>query len=79
VWRWAVVAVALPLTACALPFTPSGAVEASIPGYHRILDIPLPGGTGRWDYQVLDPSTHRLYIAHLGANEVVVFDTSQQR
>jgi YVTN family beta-propeller protein len=79
VWRLAVIAVALPLAACASPFTSSGAVAASVPGYHQIQDIPLPGGTGRWDYQALDPSTHRLYIAHLGANDVVVFDTSQQK
>src|SRR5215471_4676143 len=40
-------------------------------------DIPLPGDTSRWDYQSLDPQSHRLFIAHLGAGEVVVFDTQQ--
>jgi YVTN family beta-propeller protein len=42
-------------------------------------DVQLPGDTSRWDYQVYDPDSHRLYIAHLGASQVVVFDTREQR
>ncbi len=38
-------------------------------------DVPLPGGKSRFDYESLDPQSHRLYIAHLGANLVTVFDT----
>ena len=37
-------------------------------------DIPLPGDTSRFDYESLDPGTHRLYIAHLGAGTVPVYD-----
>lgn len=40
-----------------------------------VADIPLPGDTSRFDYQSLDPQTGRLFIAHLGASTVVVFDT----
>jgi YVTN family beta-propeller protein len=42
-------------------------------------DVPLPGDTSRWDYQTCDAAAHRLYIAHLGASEIVVFDTRAQR
>jgi DNA-binding beta-propeller fold protein YncE len=42
-----------------------------------IADVPLPGDTSRWDYQSIDPQSHRLFIAHLGAGEVVVYDTQQ--
>jgi YVTN family beta-propeller protein len=34
--------------------------------------VRLPGDTSRWDYQVFDATSHRLYIAHLGANHGLV-------
>jgi YVTN family beta-propeller protein len=42
-------------------------------------DIPLTGGTTRWDYASLDPASHRLYLAHLGDGVVTVFDTRSNR
>src|SRR5215472_13810479 len=57
----------------------SGDEQASVPGYRVAKDIPLPGDTSRWDYQTYDASAHRLYISHLGASEIVVFDTRLQR
>jgi DNA-binding beta-propeller fold protein YncE len=39
-----------------------------------IADVALPGGASRFDYQSLDPSTGRLFISHMGAGELVVFD-----
>src|ERR1051325_11794312 len=39
-----------------------------------VRDVPLPGDTSRFDYESLDPSTHRLYISHLGAGTVPVYD-----
>jgi DNA-binding beta-propeller fold protein YncE len=39
------------------------------------MDIPRPGGTGRFDYQSLDPKSGRLYIAQMGIGRLVVFDT----
>ncbi len=44
-------------------------------GLHTIRDIPLPGDTSRFDYESFDPRTGRLYIAHLGAGSIIVFDT----
>jgi YVTN family beta-propeller protein len=40
-----------------------------------VADVPLPGGTTRFDYQSLDPKTGRLYLSHMGDGNVVVFDT----
>jgi YVTN family beta-propeller protein len=61
-----------------LPGTTGGA-QASVPGYRVVKDVPLPGDTSRWDYQTYDASSHRLYVAHLGASEIVVFDTRSDR
>jgi len=44
-----------------------------------VADVPLPGGTGRFDYQSLDPTTGRLYLAHMGRGRLVIFDTRSQR
>jgi len=41
-------------------------------------DVPLTGGTSRFDYQSLDSESGKLYIAHLGADLVTVFDTNSQ-
>ena len=40
-------------------------------------DIPLPGNTSRFDYQTLDPQTGLLYIAHMGAGQIIVFNTQK--
>jgi YVTN family beta-propeller protein len=39
-----------------------------------VRDVPLPGGPSRFDYQWMDSTTGRLYIAHLGADSIDVFD-----
>jgi DNA-binding beta-propeller fold protein YncE len=44
-----------------------------------VADLPLPGGASRFDYQWVDPRARRLYIAHLGAGSLVVFDLASQR
>jgi len=44
-----------------------------------VADVPLPGSPSRWEYQVFDPLSGRLYLAHEGGGEVVVVDTLQQR
>lgn len=43
-----------------------------------VADIPLTGGTTRLDYQSLDSSSGRLYIAHLGSDLMTVFDVNKQ-
>jgi len=42
-------------------------------------DIPLPGGSTRFDYQSLDPQTGRLYVAHMGDDALLVFDTRSEK
>jgi len=41
-----------------------------------IADIPLSGGSSRMDYQSLDPKSHLLFVSHLGASMVSVFNTT---
>lgn len=42
-------------------------------------DVPLPGGTSRFDYESVDQENHLLFIAHLGANSIIAFDTRARR
>jgi YVTN family beta-propeller protein len=42
-------------------------------------DVTLDGGASRFDYQSIDPASRRLYIAHLGASQVVVYDLAAQK
>ncbi|WP_043485522.1 YncE family protein [Geothrix fermentans] len=44
-----------------------------------VVDVPLPGDASRFDYASLDPAAHRLYLNHMGAGEVVVFDTAARK
>lgn len=44
----------------------------------QLADVPLPGDTSRFDYQSFDPVSGRLYISHMDAGQLVVFDTTTQ-
>jgi len=44
----------------------------------KVADVPLPGPAVRFDYQSLDASHGRLYIAHMNADQLVVFDTKRR-
>jgi YVTN family beta-propeller protein len=48
---------------------------ASPAGLRVVADVPLGGSTGRLDYQSLDETNDRLYIARLGEGAVAVVDT----
>jgi DNA-binding beta-propeller fold protein YncE len=50
----------------------AGAVQAADPGYQVVKEIPI-GGSGGWDYLIVDPAAHRLYVSH--ATKIVVADT----
>jgi DNA-binding beta-propeller fold protein YncE len=45
----------------------------------KVADIPLPGPAVRFDYQSLDTQHHRLYISHMNAGHLVVFDTNTRQ
>jgi len=57
----------------------SSSSSSPLRGLHIVADVPLGGGTQRVDYQSLDGSTHRLYLARLGNGQMTVFDTRTQR
>ncbi len=39
-----------------------------------VASVQLPGPSNRFDYQTVDPTTGRLYIAHMDAGQLLVFD-----
>ncbi len=47
-------------------------------GLSTVTDIPMPGPAVRFDYQSLDVEHGRLYISHMNANQMVVFDTQKR-
>ena len=44
----------------------------------KVADVPMPGPAVRFDYQSFDPSSGRLYIAHMNADQLVIFDTTKR-
>ena len=63
-----------------------GYITAAVPSDNQesaplklVADIPLPGAAVRFDYQSLDASQGRLYIAHMNADQLVVFDTKKRK
>ncbi len=52
------------------------APEQPAPVLHTVVEVTLPGPAARFDYQSLDTAADRLYIAHMGAGRLVVFDVA---
>ncbi len=44
-----------------------------------VADVPLPGPANRFDYQTVDSASGRLYVSHMDAGSVVVFDLDSSR
>src|SRR5881628_2046507 len=44
-----------------------------------VADVPLPGSASRFDYQSLEPASGRLFVSHMGAGRLVVFDVRAGR
>jgi YVTN family beta-propeller protein len=58
-----------------LCFLLAACARADAPSFLQLQqDVDLPGGISRFDWMALDPGTHTLYIAHMGAGQIVVFD-----
>ena len=76
------VASSLPPQACTLGGPPvrtrwTGAVPAASTAdapLRVVTDVPLPGSASRFDYQSLEPASGRLFLSHMGAGRLVVFD-----
>ncbi len=54
------------------------AADPALP-LRMITTVPLPGAASRFDYESLDPKTNLLFLAHLAASEVVVFNVKTNR
>lgn len=54
-----------------MPRAAAGVPEAPL---HVVLELPLTGPANRFDYQSFDPQSGRLYMNHMNAGRLVVFD-----
>ncbi len=54
-------------------------LQASTKPLTTVADIPMPGPAVRFDYQSLDAESGRLYISHMNADQLVVFDTATRK
>ena len=70
-WRCLLVGVAL-MSVAASP--PSTARQTTTSVLTRVADVDLPGPAVRFDYQSADTAANRLYLSHMSAGELVVFD-----
>src|SRR5947207_12313807 len=55
---------------------PASTAEAPL---RVVTDVPRPGSASRFDYQSLEPASGRLFISHMGAGQLVVFDVRAGR
>src|SRR6266699_233796 len=77
----------VPTPACKLAGPPvearwSGAIppaSTAEPPLRVVADVPLPGSASRFDYQSFEPASGRLFISHMGAGQLVVFDVRAGR
>jgi DNA-binding beta-propeller fold protein YncE len=70
---WAVIVVGIVVAGCSN--TPSHRQSSTFPLPLRpVAEIPLPGDNSRFDYASLDAPRGLMFIAHLGASEVVEVD-----
>ena len=54
------------------------AARQSLP-LRLVANVALPGPGNRFDYTSIDPSTKKLYIAHMNAGQLLVFDIRKRR
>ena len=58
----------------------SGALADGAPlPLKEVARVGLPGPSNRFDYTSIDPTTNRLYIAHMNASQLVTFDLGRRR
>ena len=65
-------------TTAAVPSDQAASGDTESAPLQKVADFPLPGPAVRFDYQSLDASHGRLYIAHMNADQLVVFDTKKR-
>lgn len=74
---WGGFTVAGPAVTTATTMT-TARTSSSLP-LQQVADVPLPGSSTRFDYQVVDTARRRLFIAHLGSGELLAFDLAHRR
>jgi hypothetical protein len=77
--RRALLALMLAFSAVAASCGGGSTRSAGTLGLRTVADLRLPGDTSRFDYPSLDPNRHLLFIAHLGAGEVIEVDTDRRQ
>jgi DNA-binding beta-propeller fold protein YncE len=70
--------VALAAALLAVATSASAAPRGGVP-LRVVANVPLPGPANRFDYASIDPSRNRLYIAHMDADELLVFDLAKRK
>jgi DNA-binding beta-propeller fold protein YncE len=60
------------------PVAAFAAAGGSLP-LQPVARVPLPGPSVRFDYVTLDPARDKLYIAHMDASRIVIFDVRTRR
>lgn len=82
----AVLGFATSCVATPVSLTPAGWQAAAGPAsgalwgpLRLVQDVPLPGPANRFDYQSVDSAAGRLYLSHMGAGRLVVFDLNASR
>jgi hypothetical protein len=70
----------LPVHPClSLPHWRGGQSSTQTSVLTKVADVRIPGPAVRFDYQTFDPASGQLYIAHMNADQLVVFDTSKRQ
>ncbi len=69
---------AIALLAIAAGVAQPAPAESGLP-LRLVAEVPLPGPSNRFDYTSLDARAKRLYIAHMDADELLVFDLRRRR
>ena len=69
----------LALLIAAAPAAIAQPQAASASGMTLVATIPMPGPAVRFDYQSFNPSTGLLYISHMSANHLIVFNVRTRK
>jgi DNA-binding beta-propeller fold protein YncE len=69
---------ALALSVGALSAAAAATAGSPLP-LREVALLPLPGPANRFDYQSYDPATHRLWIAHMNAGQLLAYDVRRHK
>jgi len=72
---WSVIALAVAFATLAA----AGAVAGDGLPLRTVANVSLPGPSNRFDYTSIDPTTRRLWIAHMDGGQLLAFDVRRRR